>query len=189
MGFDEPRWLHPSSILFGVLSTLKQFAFAVVIALFLAGRGNYFALSLAGIAVVMTTMSAIFKYLTLRYALVNGELRIDEGLIFRRHRVIPANRIQNIDLLQNPIHHLLKVAEVRIETAGGSEPEAKLRVLSLTDVESLRTAVFENRVSPMVARVSTKSIRTRNLVYRRKVMSFPTKSNLASGFIKSRSVG
>jgi putative membrane protein len=138
----EPRWLHPSSIFFGLLTTLRQFAFAVIFALFMAGTGSYFAMWGAGVVVLITACAASFRYLTLRYCLVDGELRIDEGLIFRRHRVIPASKIQNIDLLQNPLHHWLKVAEVRIETAGGSEPEAKLRVLSLEDVDRLRAAVF-----------------------------------------------
>lgn len=138
----EPKRLHASSILFGLLSTLKQFAFAAIIALFLAGSGNRFAFWAASVAVLVTSVSAIFRYLTLRYSLVEGDLKIDEGLIFRRHRVIPAKRIQNVDLLQNPVHHMFGVAEVRIETAGGSEPEAKLRVLSLDDVETLRRAIF-----------------------------------------------
>lgn len=139
---QQPKWLHPTSILFGLLSTLKQFAFAAIFALFLASSGNNFALWAAGVGVFATAISAVFRYITLRYCLVDGDLQINEGLIFRRNRVIPAKRIQNVDLLQNPVHHFFKVAEVRIETAGGSEPEAKLRVLSLDEVEVLRQAIF-----------------------------------------------
>lgn len=140
-----PRWLHPSSIVFGLLASIRQFLIAGLVAFFLAGSANRFALLGAFVVVCFAAMGAILQYVTLRYSLVNGELRIDEGLIFRRHRVIPAVRIQNIDLLQNPVHHLLRVAEVRIETAGGSEPEARLRVLALSDVDTLRDAVFANR--------------------------------------------
>lgn len=137
-----PQWLHPTSIIFGLLSTLKQFGIAAVIAIFLATTGNRFALIAAGVGVCLTAISVILRYVTLRYQLQGGELRIDEGLLFRRHRAIPAARIQNIDLIQNPLHHLFKVAEVRIETAGGSEPEASLQVLSLQEVDVLREAIF-----------------------------------------------
>ena len=152
IALGAPKWLHPTSIFFELFSTLRQFAFAAVIALFLAGSGNMLALSVAGITVLLTAIAAVLRFATLRYQLVGNELRIDQGLIFRRHRVIPANRIQNIDLLQNPVHHFFGVAEVRIETAGGSEPEAKLRVLSLGDVQILRSAVFAVRrgtISPL----------------------------------------
>ncbi len=141
----RPSWLHPSSIVFGLLASVRQFFFAGIVAFFLAGSANRFALLGAFVVVCFAAMGAILQYVTLRYSLVNGELRIDEGLIFRRHRVIPAVRIQNIDLLQNPIHHLFRVAEVRIETAGGSEPEARLRVLALSEVTTLREAIFADR--------------------------------------------
>ena len=39
------------------------------------------------------------------------------------------------------------MAEVRVETASGTEPEATLRVLSLVDVEKLREAIFKSRLS------------------------------------------
>lgn len=137
-----PRRLHPSSILFGVLATVRQFAVAAILAVFLASSGNRAALVAAGLALVLTAATAVFRYFTLRYRLSEGELRINEGLIFRRHRTIPMARIQNIDLVQNPIHRWFHVAEVSIETAGGSEPEAKLRVLGLEDVALLRAAIF-----------------------------------------------
>jgi putative membrane protein len=40
---------------------------------------------------------------------------------------------------------LLRVAEVRVETASGTEPEAILRVLSMADVAKLRSEIFEKR--------------------------------------------
>lgn len=137
-----PQWLHPSSILFELLSTLRQFIFAAIVALFMASSGNRYAVLVAGSGVAITATRALLRFLTLRYQLVGGELRINEGLLFRRHRTVPVARIQNIDLLQNPLHHAFGVAEVRVETAGGSEPEAKLRVLSLSDVARLRRAIF-----------------------------------------------
>jgi putative membrane protein len=151
IALGAPKWLHPTSIFFELFSTIRQFAFAAVVTLFLAGSGNMLALSAAGLTVLLTAISAVLRFATLRYQLVGNELRIDQGLIFRRHRVIPASRIQNIDLLQNPVHHFFGVAEVRIETAGGSEPEAKLRVLSLGDVQKLRSAVFAVRRSTIAA--------------------------------------
>lgn len=154
---EQPRYLHPSSILFGILSTAKEFIFAAIFALFLAGTGNMFAMYGAALTVVVAAMNALFRYITLKYQLVDGELRVDQGLIFKNHRTVPCARIQNIDLVQNPLHHLFKVAEVRIETASGNEPEAILRVLSLADVERLRAAVFAEKQSGQPAQQTTAS--------------------------------
>lgn len=139
-----PQWLHPTSMGFELLSSLRQLVWAAVLALVLAGTGNRYGVGVAGLAVLVTAARSLLRFLTLRYQLVEGELRINEGLLFRRHRTVRVSRIQNIDLLQNPLHHWFGVAEVRIETAGGQEPEATLRVLSLRDVDRLRTAVFQH---------------------------------------------
>ena len=58
---------------------------------------------------------------------------------------MPVDRIQNVDLVQNPLHRMLRVAEVRVETASGTEPEATLRVLSMADVAKLRSEIFARR--------------------------------------------
>jgi putative membrane protein len=89
----------------------------------------------------------LFRYLTLRYGMMGPDLVVRHGLIFKVERHIPLERIQNVDLVQNPLHRLLRVAEVRVETAGGSEPEAVLKVLSLDAVERLRRSIFAGRLT------------------------------------------
>ena len=90
---------------------------------------------------MLSIVAATIRYLTLRYRIQNGELTVQSGLIFRRLRKVPTSRIQNIDLVQNVLHRLFGVAEVRIETASGTEPEATLRVLSMSQIDNLRAKV------------------------------------------------
>ena len=70
---------------------------------------------------------------------------IRDGVFTRTERHIPYARIQNIDLVQNPLHRMLDVALVRIETASGDRPEAMIRVLSLDAVNEMRAHVFAGR--------------------------------------------
>jgi putative membrane protein len=65
--------------------------------------------------------------------------------VFRNVRHVPYARIQNLDLRQNPVHRWLGVADVTVQTASGSEAEARLRVVSLAAVEALRQRVFADR--------------------------------------------
>lgn len=137
----ETSYLHPTSLVFTVISQLRQNLIPAGIALFGAAKGNYVFVGIAAAIFVLSIVAATIRYLTLRYSIQNGELTVQSGLIFRRLRKVPTSRIQNIDLVQNVLHRLFGVAEVRVETASGTEPEATLRVLSLTQVENLRSKV------------------------------------------------
>ncbi|MEM7050328.1 MAG: PH domain-containing protein [Acidobacteriota bacterium] len=132
--------LHPTSILFSLLNSARSLILPGLIVLFAARGGNRYEVW-AMILVIPATLSAILRYLTYRYRFDESELVIKTGLLFRNQRHIPYSRIHNIGSLQNPVHRLLRVADVRVETAGGQEPEAKLQVLSLQALDEMRRRV------------------------------------------------
>lgn len=134
--------VHPVSLLFVVISTLRQWIIPLVVGLFSAQQGNWVLVGLGTTGFAILMGFAIVRFLTLRFRLAGGELQVRDGIFFRSNRTVPVNRIQNIDLVQNLLHRVFGVAEVRIETASGKEPEAILKVLSLADVEQLRARVF-----------------------------------------------
>ncbi len=139
-------WLHPSSLIFDLISHSRELIVPIVIAIFSAASGSPWGLVFALAFFVPAAMFSVFRYFTLRYNIDQGELVVKQGLIFRRVRTVPIKRIQNIDLVQNPLHRLFRVAEVRIETASGTEPEAVLRVLSMHKIAELREHVFADAI-------------------------------------------
>ena len=88
---------------------------------------------------------SVWRYFTTFYELTGDELVIQTGLIFRNVRHVRYARVHNVEIVQNPFHRLLGVAEVRVETAGASEQEAKLSVLSKADAEEFRRRVIEGK--------------------------------------------
>lgn len=144
-------WLHPTSIVFDLISNGRQNLVPALIGIFGAANGSWgfaiFAIVIFGLSFLISA----FRYFTLRYSIHNGELTVRQGLIFKRVRTVPLKRIQNIDSTQNVLHRLLKVAEVRVETASGNEPEAKLRVLSLDKIAELRETVFQHKPATSTA--------------------------------------
>lgn len=138
----RPRPLHPLSLVFECLSLARRNLLPVLFAGFSAASGGvigfWVGVCVFGIAVLIS----VFRYATFRYSIVGSDLVIQQGLIFRQNRTIPIARIQNIDLVQNALHRLCGVAEVRVETASGSEPEATMRVLALTELRHLRNSIF-----------------------------------------------
>jgi putative membrane protein len=147
MAPEEPRArrLHPSSLLFEAsrhLGALLSMAFAVF---FLAARAQE-AWYLT--ALLPPFLSALVRALTFRYLLGADNLVLRSGLLVRRVRHVPYGRIQNVDTLQGPMHRLLGVVEVRLETGAGQEPEAVLRVISTGQLEELRERIFSGRTEP-----------------------------------------
>ena len=137
--------LHSASIVFDVMAHFKSYIIPAGIGLFSAASGRTEGLYFAAIFLVPSILYSIIRYFTLRFVIKNNELVVTQGLISRQVRIVPVSRIQNVDLLQNVLHRLFNVAEVRVETAGGNEPEAILRVLSMPEVDALRAAIFASQ--------------------------------------------
>jgi len=145
----EERRLHPLSWLFAAAQVAKGFIVPALVVLFASGE-SYELWALA--FVVPVAVGAIVQYSVFRYRLAADEIVVRDGLLTRTERHIPYARIQNVDLVQNPLHRLLGVALVRVETASGSRPEAVMRVLSLGAVDEMRAAVVAGRGSPAAMR-------------------------------------
>ena len=139
---SDPHFLHPSSILFDAASYLRKYVVPAVFAVYSAASWGPWGLWTASVVFGIALSTTTIRYLTLRYRIDGDEFVVTEGLIFRRIRSVPIRKIQNVDLVQNLLHRLLGVAEVNIETASGSKPEATLRVLTRDQIDELRDAIF-----------------------------------------------
>ena len=146
--------LHPLSLVFEAISQIRALIIPAVIAVFSAANGSVEGLIFAGVIFVPTLIRSIVRYFSLRYQIRESELTVTQGIFFQRIRTVPIERIQNIDLIQNVMHRVFNVAEVRIETASGTEPEATLRVLSMAKVEQLREAIFNPRIAKAAIRAT-----------------------------------
>ncbi|MFN0083811.1 MAG: PH domain-containing protein [Blastocatellia bacterium] len=132
--------LHPLTLLFGLMRGGRTLV-PMVPLIFFGGRGYYgfvFFVLLAGLSTIGLVLA---RYFSLRYRIENHELIIEQGVIQRRHRSIPLDRIQEIRIEQNVLHRLFDVVEATVETGGGEGVEGKLSVLSRAEAERLRRAV------------------------------------------------
>ena len=72
------------------------------------------------------------------YHIVGRELRIYEGLLWRRSRAIPLERLQAVEVVQPLLARLAGLSELRLEVVGGAKTEAPLAFLSVSDAAALR---------------------------------------------------
>ena len=140
--------LHPTSLLFEIGKSFFSIVVMGLLVFFLAAGDNnesWFMLFF-----VPVVIGSITRFVTYRYGFAADHLITREGWIFKKTRHVPYDRIQNIDTVQGPLHRLFGVVEVRLETAGGTEPEAVMRVVSLADLGEIRAGIFRGRTEPDV---------------------------------------
>ena len=137
--------LHPASFLFGIGAQLRSMALPLIVVVFSAGSAGLGWQVWLLFALVPYTIVAIGRTLTFRYRYDEHELVIRTGFLFRNERHVPYARIQNVDCVQTVFHRLLKVVDVKVQTAGSNEPEATMSVLRVAEFEQMRRRVFEGR--------------------------------------------
>jgi len=128
------RRLHPLSWLFVLLGQLRRALLPLVILLVVGGRNDDYweLLIIVVVALAMAAYAMVYSF-SFRYRLGSDALVIREGIIDRSERHVPFARIQNVSQRRNLLHRLFNVAELRVESAGGTQPEAKMSVVSVTD--------------------------------------------------------
>ena len=96
-----------------------------------------FALVVAVLAVGVVVFSLI-GWLTTGYQVVGRELRISDGVVWRRNRAIPLERLQAVELRRPLLAQLTGLAELRLEVIGGGKTEAPLAYLTVREAAALR---------------------------------------------------
>jgi putative membrane protein len=158
--------LHPLSILTGIVPMFRQFFVVVILVAINAESGNALASAAAGIGAggVAAVIFSLLRYLTTTYTVSPHEVILDTGWIWRRRRVIPRDRVQEVVITQNLSHRLFGVCEVRIETAGSrAEAEAKLDALGLAEAHALRNELVSGASTALDIRVEENVVYTLSL--------------------------
>jgi len=135
------RRLHPLTPL------LRGLRLAVIVVAAVSWNGfqdlgmQRWLLAVAAVGVLLLIISLV-SYLATGYEVVGRELRITEGLLSRRNRAIPLERVQSIELVQPLLARPFGLAELRLEVVGGNSTEAPLAFLTLAEAKALRTTLL-----------------------------------------------
>jgi putative membrane protein len=134
----EPRRrLHPlSPLLQGAKSLVVIVAGLSWSTLSRVGLG-WFAALVTVLVIAAVALSVVSWYNT-GYHVVGRELRIHEGLLWRRTRAIPLERLQAVEVVRPLLAQLTGLAELRLEVVGGGKTEAPLAYLPVTEAVALR---------------------------------------------------
>jgi putative membrane protein len=180
------RRLHPASFIFILGSQARQMLVPGIALLFTARTTEAGVQLVAMVLFIPFALVAIARMLVFRYRVDEDELVIRSGLVFKSVRHVPYTRIHNIDAVQNVLHRVLGVAEVRIETGGGTEPEAAIQVLSMAAFQELRQHVLARRAPPPPIAAEGETAAALVPVEHTVILTLSPRELLLSGFIQNR---
>lgn len=135
--------LHPLSIPYRAGESVVRLAWVLFfLAIGSSGVGGTtgVALLVVGYFVVMLGYQLVY-YQRFQYDLTEDTLDIASGVVSRRNREIPIRRVQNVDISRNVVQRALGIAQINLETAGGSSTEASLKYVSVEEAERLQSEI------------------------------------------------
>lgn len=105
-----------------------------------------------GLAAVVVLVFSVLSWLVTGFHVVGRELRIYEGLLNRRTRAIPLERLQSVEVVRPVLARLLGLAELRLEVVGAAKTEAPLAFLTVDEATELRRRLLaQGRRAPVPA--------------------------------------
>ena len=140
-----PYNLHPISVPYRILQSAVGLVPMLFILAFVGSQAIGFIgplfvlLLLGGIGAIVGWQIAYYR--RFEYALTSDTFDIHSGVISRRNREIPYRRIQNVDISRSMVQRALGIAELRLETAGGTSSEAHLRYVGYEEAKRLQNAL------------------------------------------------
>ena len=138
----EPQRLHPLSILdflvHHVYSLLQALFPLLLLAVAQAGSRKWFLLAIPFLLVLFIAYGVLY-WLRYVFYLSEQELRLEYGVLIRKQRYIPFERIQSVQISAGILQRLFGLVKVQVETAGGgNKAEFVLAALSKQKAEALR---------------------------------------------------
>ncbi|WP_082234796.1 PH domain-containing protein [Halobacillus massiliensis] len=149
----EPKRLHPVSAFIHFLKGLKDAILPLVALLFInrnpeEGFLGFLPYIIGGTLLVIILISGIIRWMRFTYRIEEGELRIEHGLLLKKKRYIPIERIQSLDFSEGILHRPFKLVKVTVETAGSSDPqkaEAELTAIEMSEARNLERLIDQHK--------------------------------------------
>ncbi|GAA3656769.1 PH domain-containing protein [Nonomuraea antimicrobica] len=143
-----PQHLSPKLLLIDPVRMLPSLLLPLVGVLFVGGFSAR-SYGFAAVGVVGAVVFSIIRWATFTYEIVGDRLETKRSLVSRSIRTIPLDRIRGVDVSTPPLHRLLGLAVLKIDTgASGDEEEAKLDGVTLDEAERLKVLLLRRTAEP-----------------------------------------
>jgi putative membrane protein len=118
---------------FHAIRALREVALPALVFMVVGRKDAFGPLVVGAVAAIILVAWGIIRSRTFRYELLDRELLVREGLFVRETRHVPFARVQAVNERQGPLHRLLGVTELVLESGAAGKPEAVMRVLGVAE--------------------------------------------------------
>ncbi|MFD0891789.1 PH domain-containing protein, partial [Streptosporangium algeriense] len=100
----------------------------------------------AALGVAGSVVYAVIRWATFTYQVVGDRLELTRALVSRSVRTIPLERVRGVDVSNPPLHRLLGIAVVKIDTGAGGEDkqEGELDGVTVAEAERLKAVLLRH---------------------------------------------
>ncbi len=150
---EPPLRLSPKVLLTDPIRMLPSLFLPLAGVLFLGGfsPGSF---AWAAFGVIGSVGYAAVRWATFTYQIVGDRLELTRALVSRSVRTIPLERIRGVDVSNPPLHRLLGIAVLRIDTGAGGEDkqEGELDGVTVVEAERLKAVLLWHARARMARR-------------------------------------
>jgi putative membrane protein len=151
-GTVADRRLHPATLFIRFIKRAPEFVLGLPALVGFASDANMRKILLiAAVGAIVSFAVSLMSWLRFRYGVGMRDLVIESGVLNRQRRVIPFDRVQDIDIEQRFLARLFGTAKVRIETGGGGKDEGSLDTIHLAEAHRIRDIIRRSAVQPAEA--------------------------------------
>lgn len=146
------KWLFRIQTYFGLIVLLLFIAFPIGAKFTLSGYSS-FIIYLVPALLIYIVIAEIFIHLAYnnwKYELTQDSLKIEKGVIIKKYKSIPYERVQNVDITRGIIARLIGFSTVNIQTAGfsytpkgGMATEGYLPAVPIEEAEHIREFIMK----------------------------------------------
>lgn len=136
------RRLHPATLPIRAIRSLPQYALGLPAMVGVISEAQLKLLLLVALGGIAAAVGGAFLlWRSFSYGVGEREIVIESGILHRQRRVIPFDRIQDIDIEQGLLSRFFGTAKVKIETGGSAKNEGNLDSVALGEAHRLREAL------------------------------------------------
>lgn len=147
---NEPKRLHKMYVLFPFFSVMKSIIPIIVLLIIKGVDWSKFPWYSYAAAVVCIALPFVLygwiKWRKFSYTLQDDRIVLRQGLFVREEKSIYFSRIHSVQTQQPLIQRMLRLAQLKIETPGGSvEADGVLPALAITEAERIERWLYQKR--------------------------------------------
>ncbi len=141
---------HPYFLISKIVSNVKEFIISFLILIGAAitkGKNEKIVFLIVGLIAIAIIVMTIVSWKNNVYSFDESGIHIKEGVISRKSRYIPSDKIHTMDIDAKLIQRLFGVVTLKIDTASGGKDAEVCLILSKNEAENIKKVLFKEYVA------------------------------------------